>query len=90
MVTKAKLTAGNPEGDVMWGVDNTLLSAALDGKVFEPYRADRARRDRHRSSPRSCPATRSTPVDFGDVCVNYDAGWFADTDIAAADVASTT
>jgi thiamine transport system substrate-binding protein len=35
MVTKAALTAGNPEGDVMWGVDNTLLSAATDGKVFE-------------------------------------------------------
>jgi thiamine transport system substrate-binding protein len=35
MVTKAVLTAGNPEGDVMWGVDNTLLSAAADGKVFE-------------------------------------------------------
>jgi len=34
MVTKAVLTAGNPEGDVMWGVDNTLLSAAVDGKVF--------------------------------------------------------
>ncbi|MDO8391724.1 MAG: thiamine ABC transporter substrate-binding protein [Actinomycetota bacterium] len=35
MVTKAALTAGNPEGDVMWGVDNTLLSAALDGTVFD-------------------------------------------------------
>lgn len=35
MVNKAVLTAGNPEGDVMWGVDNTLLSAALDGKIFE-------------------------------------------------------
>ena len=35
MVTKATLTAGKPEGDVMWGVDNTLLSAATDGKVFD-------------------------------------------------------
>jgi thiamine transport system substrate-binding protein len=34
MVTKATLTAGNPEGDVMWGVDNTLLSAATDAEVF--------------------------------------------------------
>jgi thiamine transport system substrate-binding protein len=24
MVAKAVLTAGNPEGDVMWGIDNTL------------------------------------------------------------------
>ncbi len=35
MVSKAVLTAGNPEGDVMWGVDNTLLSAAQDGEIFE-------------------------------------------------------
>lgn len=42
MVTKAALTAGNPEGDVMWGVDNTLLSAATDAKVFdgEPAEVD--------------------------------------------------
>ncbi|HEX4984024.1 MAG TPA: hypothetical protein VFV63_20135, partial [Ilumatobacteraceae bacterium] len=26
MLSKAALTAGNPEGDVMWGVDNTYLS----------------------------------------------------------------
>ena len=35
MLTKAVLTAGNPEGDVMWGVDNTFLSAAVDGGVFD-------------------------------------------------------
>lgn len=42
MVTKAVLTAGNPEGDVMWGVDNTLLSAATEGRVFdgEPVEVD--------------------------------------------------
>lgn len=34
MVQKAILTSGNPEGDVMWGVDNTLMSAANDGKIF--------------------------------------------------------
>ncbi len=35
MVAKAKLTAGNPEGDVIWGVDNTFLSAAIDGQIFD-------------------------------------------------------
>jgi thiamine transport system substrate-binding protein len=42
MVTKAALTAGNPEGDVMWGVDNTWLSAATDGDIFdgEPAQVD--------------------------------------------------
>lgn len=42
MVTKAALTAGNPEGDVMWGVDNTLLSKATDAEVFagDPVEVD--------------------------------------------------
>ena len=42
LVNKAILTKGNPEGDVMWGVDNTLLSAATDGTIFdgEPVAVD--------------------------------------------------
>ena len=38
LVTKAVLTSGNPEGDVLWGVDNTLLSRALEGN-FSPLSA---------------------------------------------------
>ena len=34
LVTKAALTSGNPEGDVLWGVDNTLLSRALEADVL--------------------------------------------------------
>jgi len=34
MVAKASLTSGNPEGDVMWGVDNTLISRATESKIF--------------------------------------------------------
>src|SRR5262245_21313488 len=39
MLSKAVLTAGNPEGDVMWGVDNTLLSRAIEARVFDPYKS---------------------------------------------------
>ena len=56
MVTKAALTAGNPEGDVMWGVDNTLLSAALDGKVFDKYEPN----DSSAIAPSSPPRCRAT------------------------------
>ena len=49
MLSKAALTAGNPEGDVMWGVDNTLLSRAVDAEVFEPYDGDGRRRPRPRA-----------------------------------------
>ena len=75
MVSKAVLTAGNPEGDVMWGVDNTFLSRAVDGEVFEPYRpqaADALSDD----LVATVPDEMVVPVDFGDVCVNYDIGWF--------------
>lgn len=35
MVAKASLTSGNPEGDVMWGVDNTFISRATESEIFE-------------------------------------------------------
>jgi len=42
MVAKASLTAGNPEGDVIWGVDNTLISRATESKIFasDPIEVD--------------------------------------------------
>jgi thiamine transport system substrate-binding protein len=77
MVSKAVLTAGNPEGDVMFGVDNTFLSRVIDESVFEPYTADGL--DAIPEWLRALvPNGEATPVDFGDVCVNYDIGWFAD------------
>ena len=81
MLSKASLTAGNPEGDVMWGIDNTLLSRAIADDVFEPYvptpvsAGEVTIADEFTSL---VPNGEATPVDFGDVCVNYDIGWFAD------------
>jgi thiamine transport system substrate-binding protein len=81
MVTKAALTAGNPEGDVMWGVDNTLLSAALDGKVFDSYEP----KELNAIDPKLTalvPGHELTPVDFGDVCINYDIKWFTTNNVS--------
>jgi thiamine transport system substrate-binding protein len=75
MMAKAGLTAGNPEGDVMWGVDNTFLSAALDDKVFASYESPEAKALAADLSS-FAPGHEVTPVDFGDVCVNYDIAWF--------------
>ena len=77
MVSKAVLTAGNPEGDVMWGVDNTLLSRAIDGEVFEPYTSTELGAI-DPALTALVPGGEVTPVDFGDVCINYDIAWFAD------------
>jgi len=81
MLSKASLTAGNPEGDVMWGVDDTLLSRAVADGVFEPYVATGIA-DGSIPVPDDLtalvPDGEATPVDFGDVCVNYDIAWFAE------------
>jgi thiamine transport system substrate-binding protein len=37
LISKAILTAGNPEGDVLWGLDNTLLSRAQDADLLTSY-----------------------------------------------------
>ena len=80
IVTKAALTSGNPEGDVLWGVDNTLLSRALESKMFEPYEAAglAAIPEELRNG---IPNFEVTPVDSGDVCINYDIAWYAERGI---------
>jgi thiamine transport system substrate-binding protein len=80
MLAKASLTAGNPEGDVMWGIDNTFLSRAIDDGVFEPYVPEAAAADPELAA--LVPNGEATPVDFGDVCVNYDIAWFAESGLA--------
>ncbi len=71
MLSKAELTTGNPEGDVRWGIDNSFLSRAIDSGVFDPYLA--AGVDEIPSEFTALvPNGEATPVDFGDVCVNYD------------------
>jgi len=81
IVTRALLTAGNPEGDVLFGIDNNLLARALEGDVFEPYESP-ALED---VDPELVldPEHRVTPIDRGDVCLNYDKAWFADRRLAS-------
>jgi thiamine transport system substrate-binding protein len=80
LVTKAALTAGNPEGDALFGVDNTLLSRALDAGVFDPYVAPAARDEP--AWLRASTADAVTPIDYGFVCVNLDDTWFTSHHVA--------
>jgi thiamine transport system substrate-binding protein len=84
MLSKAALTAGNPEGDVMWGIDNTLLSRAIAEEVFEPYVATPIAEGSVTIAQEFlelAPSGEATPVDYGDVCVNYDIDWYAERDL---------
>ena len=77
MVAGAVLAAGSPSADVMFGVDNTLVSRAVAAGVFAPY-----------ASPELgsvLPTLRDdtadgqvTPIDYGDVCVNVDDAFYAE------------
>jgi thiamine transport system substrate-binding protein len=66
--------AANPLGDVFFGIDNTFLSRALNADLFEPYQAKGidAVPDQYKLDPQF----RLTPIDWGDVCLNYDKEWF--------------
>ncbi|MEV4949200.1 thiamine ABC transporter substrate-binding protein [Streptomyces sp. NPDC053755] len=75
-VNKEILTKGSPQGDVFFGVDNTLLSRALDNGIFVPYEAKGL--DRVAPEARVDKENRVTPIDSGDICVNYDKKYFAD------------
>lgn len=70
MLTSVILTKGHPEGDVVFGIDNTFLSRALDADLFAAYSSpllakvpDELKRE---------GAGKVTPVDYGYVNLNYD------------------
>ena len=79
-LNRALLTKGDPEGDVFFGVDNNLLTRALDEDLFEPYEAKGLELvdPRYRLDPEH----RVTPVDHGEVCLNVDVGWFRERGLA--------
>ncbi|AZP20712.1 thiamine ABC transporter substrate-binding protein [Streptomyces aquilus] len=74
-VNKAILTKDNPQGDVFFGVDNTLLSRALDNGLFQSYEAKGA--DTIKAGYR-VDGDKVTPIDTGDICLNYDKAWFTE------------
>ncbi|MEU9241099.1 thiamine ABC transporter substrate-binding protein [Streptomyces shenzhenensis] len=76
-VNKAILTKDNPQGDVFFGVDNTLLSRALDNGLFQPYEAKGLDRV-GKAYQLDAAEHRVTPVDYGDICVNYDKAYFSE------------
>ncbi|WP_030373922.1 thiamine ABC transporter substrate-binding protein [Streptomyces rimosus] len=80
-VNQAILSKDNPQGDVFFGIDNTLLSRGLKAGIFSPYQAKGLE-----SVPEELQLDKAehrvTPVDYGDTCVNYDRAYFAEHKIA--------
>ena len=79
-LNKAILARNAPLADVFFGVDNTFITRALDAGIFEPYASPALA-----SIPLEFqldPEHRALPVDYGDVCINYDKAYFASAGLA--------
>lgn len=74
LTTKLALTAGNPDGDVAFGVDTTFASRALEEDVFTS--ADIELPSGAESYALPDGGDRMLPIDAGNVCVNVDNAWF--------------
>jgi thiamine transport system substrate-binding protein len=73
-LNKAILSKNNPIADVFYGVDNTFLSRAFQEGIFEPYNSPLLQDipDEYKLDSQN----RALPVDYGDVCPNYDKDYF--------------
>jgi len=79
-LNKAILSKDSPLADVFYGVDNTFLSRALAAGIYQPYNAPLLAQ-----VPKAFqldPTDHALPVDYGDVCLNYDKMYFADHHLA--------
>ena len=72
VVNRAILNAGNPEGDVLFGVDNLSYQRAVAADVFQEYAS--ARRGEIPSDVRAQfgDSLLLTPIDYGWVDLNFD------------------
>ena len=78
-LNKAILSKNAPLADVFYGVDNTFLSRALNEQIFEAYESPVLE-----DIPKQFLVDEgfyALPVDYGDICLNYDEEYFAANDI---------
>ncbi|MBI5964337.1 MAG: thiamine ABC transporter substrate-binding protein [Chloroflexi bacterium] len=80
MLNQAILTKDAPIADILFGVDNTFLSRALEADIFEAY--DSSALTDIPDEFKLDPSNRALPVDYGDVCINYDKNYFAEKNLA--------
>ncbi|UCC63088.1 MAG: thiamine ABC transporter substrate-binding protein [Anaerolineae bacterium] len=80
-LNQAILSKANPLADLFFGVDNTFLSRAIEADIFEPYDSPMLAEIPDQLELDS--KHRLLPVDFGDVCLNYDKVYFQEKGLAA-------
>lgn len=79
VLNKAILTKDAPLADLLFGVDNTFLSRALAADIFEAYVSPELK---NVPAEFKLDASNSAlPIDYGDVCINYDKAYFIDKNL---------
>lgn len=81
-LTRALLAAGAPEGDVIFGIDDTLAGRALAEDLLDPVTPDGLDRVPDELRIEGEGADLLVPIDTGDVCMNVDAEWFDENGVA--------
>ncbi|GAA1511132.1 thiamine ABC transporter substrate-binding protein [Nocardioides humi] len=76
------LTKDDLVGDVVFGIDNTFATRAVDEGVFASY-APALPEGAAAHELEGDEQDALTPIDTGNVCVNVDDAWFAEQDIPA-------
>jgi len=85
-LVQAILAKENPLADIFYGVDNTFYSRAVEAGIFQSY--DSPMLAYVADSLKLDAENRLLPVDYGDVCLNYDKSWFEKKGLATpADLA---
>lgn len=74
VLNKAILSKDNPLADVLYGVDNTFLTRALDEGIFESYNSPML--EKVPAEFQLDSSDSALPIDYGDVCINYDVAYF--------------
>ena len=80
LLNQSILTKDAPLADVLFGVDNTFLSRALEADIFDAYQSP-ALSDVPTEFVLDS-SFRALPVDYGDVCINYDKKYFEENNLA--------
>jgi thiamine transport system substrate-binding protein len=81
-LNKAILSKEAPLADLFFGVDNTFLSRALEAGIFEPALLSSLTLETIPAEFLLDPSGRAIPIDYGDICINYDRAFFASHDLA--------
>jgi len=78
-LNRAILGKEAPIADILYGIDNTFLSRAIEEDLFDAYTTVFA--DQIPDAFKLDGQNRVLPIDYGDVCINYDKQFFREKDL---------